>query len=66
MGLISGGTYYLCDICTNDGNTFTGVTVTNTPHPTAINFTGGSAVQLTAVTVGGFNGLNNSPNYENY
>ena len=59
MGLISGGTYYLCDICTNDGNTFTGVTVTNTPHPVWSNNTGGTATQLTAVALGGFNGLNN-------
>lgn len=66
MGLISGGTYYLCDYCTNDGNTFTGVTVTNTPHPTYSNLTGGTAVQLNAVAIGGFNGLNNSPQYENY
>lgn len=66
MGLISGGTYYLCDYCTNDGNTFTGVTVTNTPHPTYTNLTGGTAVQLNAVTIGGFNGLNSSPLYENY
>ena len=66
MGLISGGTYYLCDYCTNDGNTFTGVTVTNTPHPTYSNLTGGTAVQLNAVAIGGFNVLNNSPQYENY
>jgi hypothetical protein len=64
MGLISGGTYYLCDVCTNDGNTFTGVTVTNTPHPTWTNNTGGTVVQLTAVTLGGFNGLNSYPYYE--
>jgi hypothetical protein len=67
MGLISGGTYFLCDVCTNDGNTYSGVTVTNTPHPTYTNnLTGNNAVQLNAVTVGGFNGLNNSPLYENY
>ena len=64
MGLISGGTYYLCDVQTCDGNTWTGITVTNTPHPTWNNSTGGTAVQLNAVTIGGFNGLNSYPYYE--
>jgi hypothetical protein len=57
MGLISGGTYYLCDAVTCDGNTWTATTVTNTPHPVWTNNTGGTIVQLTAVQLGGMNGL---------
>lgn len=58
MGYYSGGTYYLCDACTNDGNTWTATTVPSTPHPNWTNFTGGTAVQTNAVTIGGFNGYN--------
>jgi hypothetical protein len=64
MGLVSGGTYYLCDACTNDGNSFTATTVWSTPHPTWSNLTGGTAVQNNAVTLGGFNGYYMSPGYE--
>ena len=58
MGQFSGGTYVLCDVCTTDGNTWTGVTVTNTPHPVWGNNSGGTVVEKYMVALGGFNGLN--------
>ena len=62
MGLISGGTYYLCNVCLDtSGNTVESVFV-NTPHPVYTTQSGTTVVdviQKNAVTLGGFNGLNN-------
>lgn len=66
MGTISGGTYFLCDVCTTDGATFTSTLINGTPHPEygALVFTSSAntaapITQVRAVTLGGFNGLNN-------
>jgi hypothetical protein len=59
MATISAGTYdaKVCVSCT-DGTTVT-YTETSAPHPTYTNTNGDSVVQTTAITLGGFNGLNN-------
>jgi|688.fasta_scaffold14010_13 hypothetical protein len=66
MGLISGGTYFLCDVCTTNGSDFTSNVILGTPHPEygALVFTSSAntaapITQVRAVTLGGFNGLNN-------
>lgn len=66
MGLISGGTYFLCDVCTTDGASFTSNVILKTPHPEYDSLTFATSAQTItpitqrrAVTLGGFDGLNN-------
>jgi hypothetical protein len=59
MATLSAGTYdyKICNSCTEGGSTT--VTQVAVPHPIYTNLNGDSVVQTTAVTLGGFNGLNN-------
>jgi hypothetical protein len=58
MAQTSAGTYTYVIINASSGACGT-CTSTLQPHPTYSDLTGGTVVQLQAVTLGGFNGLNN-------
>lgn len=61
MGLISGQTYYLCNVCINESGNPVESVFFNTPHPIYSKISGTTVVdvvQKNAVTLGGFNGLN--------
>jgi hypothetical protein len=59
MATLSAGTYdyKICNSCTEGGSTTVSSVVV--PHPIYTNSNNDNVVQLTAVALGGFNGLNN-------
>ena len=59
MATLSAGTYdyKICNSCTDGGTTT--VSQIDVPHPVYTNSNGDSVIQITAVALGGFNGLNN-------